>query len=390
MKIRSRLYITIIKILSQHKKWLDVRHMFTLAWMVVGAIRSERINLTAWIPYVEGKAQYAQSTQRRFQRWVKNDRINANNLYAPLIQRSLTEWGDHTLYLALDTSQLFEDYCLIRVSVVFRGRAVPVDWKVIEHKSSTVAYDVYKGLLDAASRLLPMGARVVFLADRGFADTDLMKHAKALGWHYRIRIKSNFLVFYKGQWRSVDTFSLQPGDVMFLNDVLLTGQEYGPVHLALGYSPDGKEKWYVVSDEHVSYETFVEYGFRFDIEENFLDDKSNGFQLEDSKIRSAEELERLCIVPAVATLYLVSQGVEVVKKDKRRYVDPHWFRGSSYLKIGWNWVKMALTRGWRLTSKLCLTGGSDPEPAIASISSTKTRPERYRFTVFGSVCLNTS
>jgi len=385
MKIRSRLYITIIKILSQQKKWLDIRHMLTLAWMVVGVIRSEKISLTAWIPYVEGKAQYAQSTQRRFQRWVKNDRINVNELYAPLIQGSLAEWGDHTLHLALDTSRVFEDYCLIRISVVFRGRAVPMVWKVIEHKSNTVAYDVYKGLLDSAARLVPMGVKVMFLADRGFADTDLMKHAKELGWHYRIRIKSNFLVFYKGQWRNVDTFPLQPGEAIFLNDVHLTGQEYGPVHLALGYSLDGKEKWYVASDEPAGYETFDEYGLRFDIEENFLDDKSNGFQLEDSKIRSAEELERLCMVLAVATLYLISQGVEVVRKNKRRYVDPHWFRGNSYLKIGWNWVKMALTKGWRLTSKLCLMGGSDPEPAIASISSTMTR-----LPVFGSVCLNSS
>jgi len=361
--------------------------MFTLAWMVVGVIRSEKISMTAWMPYVEGKAQYAQSTQRRFQRWVKNDRINVSELYAPLIQGALLEWGDHTLYLALDTSRLFEEYCLIRISVVFRGRAVPVVWNVIEHKSNTVAFDVYKGLLDAAARLLPMGARVVLLVDRGFADTDLMKRAKELGWHYRIRIKSNFQVFYKGQWFSVEALALplQPGEVMFLNDVYLTGQEYGPVHLALGCSPDGKEKWYVVSDEPASYETFKEYGLRFDIEENFLDDKSNGFQLEDSKIRSAAELERLCMVLAVATLYLVSQGVEVVRKDKRRSVDPHWFRGSSYLKIGWNWVKMALTRGWRLISRLCLIGGSDPEPAIASMGST-----RAGLPVFGSVCLDTS
>jgi len=386
MKIKSRLYITIIKILSQYKKWLDIRHMFTLAWMVVGAIRSGKISMTAWIPYVEGKAQYAQSTQRRFNRWVKNDRINVSELYAPLIQGALLEWGDHTLYLALDTSRLFEEYCLIRTSVVFRGRAVPVVWKVIEHKSNTVAFDVYKGLLDAAARLVPMGARVVLLADRGFADTDLMKHAKELEWHYRIRIKSNFQVFYKGKWHSVEALALplQPGEFLFLNDVYVTGQEYGPVHLALGCSPDGKEKWYVVSDEPVSYETFREYGLRFDIEENFLDDKSNGFQLEDSKIRSAEELERLCMVLAVATLYLVSQGVEVVKKDQRRSVDPHWFRGSSYLKIGWNWVKTALTRGWRLTSKLCLIGVSDPEPAIASMASAK-----MGLPVFGSVCLGT-
>jgi hypothetical protein len=258
-------------------------------------------------------------------------------------------------------------------------------WKVIEHKSNTVAYDVYKGLLDSAARLIPMGVKVLFLADRGFVDIDLMKHVKELGWHYRIRIKSNFLVFYKGQWRSVDTFPLQPGDAIFLNDVYLTGQKYGLVHLALGYSPDGKERWYVASDEPVGYETFHEYGLRFDIEENFLDDKSNGFQLEDSKIRSAEALERLCMILAVATLYLVSQGVEVVKKDKRRYVDPHWFRGSSYLKIGWNWVKMALTKGWRLSSKLCLIGGNDPEPAIASKTSAMIQSP-----VFSVICLDSS
>jgi hypothetical protein len=51
---------------------------------------------------------------------------------------------------------------------------------------------------------------------------------------------------------------------------------------------------------------------RFEIEENFLDDKSNGFQLESSLVREAEALTRLCFVVAVATLYLVAQGTQVV------------------------------------------------------------------------------
>jgi hypothetical protein len=173
---------------------------------------------------------------------------------------------------------------------------------------------------------------------------------------------------------------------VFLNDVHLTWEKYGPVHLALGYSPDGKERWYVASDEPVSIETFCEYGLRTDIEENFLDDKSNGFQLESSKIRSAEGLERLCMVLAVATLYLVSQGIEVVRKGKRRLVDSHWFRGSSYLKIGWIWVKTALTRGWRLCSKLCLVGGNDPEPVIASLRSAS----KHKPPVFRVLCLSNS
>ncbi len=37
-----------------------------------------------------------------------------------------------------------------------------------------------------------------------------------------------------------------------------------------------------------------------------LDDKSNGFQLEASRMRPVQALERLCFVLAVVTLYLVS------------------------------------------------------------------------------------
>jgi hypothetical protein len=61
----------------------------------------------------------------------------------------------------------------------------------------------------------------------------------------------------------------------------VTEKRYGPVHVALARRLQGKEYWLVVSDEPTDPKTFEEYGLRFDIEENFLDDKSNGFQLID-------------------------------------------------------------------------------------------------------------
>jgi hypothetical protein len=71
-------------------------------------------------------------------------------------------------------------------------------------------------------------------------------------------------------------------------------------------------------------------------------------------------------VLAVTTPYLVAQGTEVVKQGKRRWVDPHWLRGQSYVKIGWHWVKLALSRGLDLLTTLSLFGEGDPEPAMAS------------------------
>ena len=142
----------------------------------------------------------------------------------------------------------------------------------------------------------------------------------------------------------------------------LRQNRYGPVHLALGRPKDSKEYWFVVSDEPTELKTFEEYGLRFDIEENFLDDKSNGFQLESSLIRSAKALERLCCMLAITTLYLVAQGTEVVTQGKRRWVDSHWFRGQSYLKIGWGWVKLALSRGYELMTSVHLPAEADPAP----------------------------
>jgi len=111
-----------------------------------------------------------------------------------------------------------------------------------------------------------------------------------------------------------------------------------------------------------------------------LDDKSHGFQLEASLIRSAQALERLCLVLAMTTLYLVSLGTDVVKQEKRRFVDPHWFRGSSYVKIGWKWVHYALIRGYELRTSAYLSSEPDPEPAMASKKQdAKRRQSRFVF-----------
>jgi hypothetical protein len=367
MENTPRLYDTLVQVLSQHREWLDVRHRQTLAWMLVGLIETGLISLTSWAPFVHGRAVQAQSSVRRFARWLANERIDVHQLYGPLIQQALAAWGAHTLYLALDTSLLWEQYCVIRIAVIYRGRAIPLVWQVLAHASSSVAYATYQGLLDQAASLLPVNVRVVFLADRGFADVALMRHATRLGWHWRIRIKSCFVVERGGQRRlKLSRYALPAGQAHFWQHVRITAERYGPVHLALAHLAANGERWLVVSDEPTSLTTLDEYGLRFDIEENFLDDKSNGFQLESSLIRSAPALTRLGLVLALTTLYLIAQGAEVVKQDKRRLVDPHWFRGSSYLKIGWNWVKRALSHGWALLTKLTLSGEPDPDPARAS------------------------
>ena len=126
MENTPHLYNTLVHVLSQHAEWGDQRHLKTLAWMMVGLMHSGWISLTAWAPYVVSRAQYAQSTVRRFRRWLNNDKLDVLSLYGPLMTQALAEWGEHTLYVALDTSMLWNTYCLIRLAVIYRDRAVPL------------------------------------------------------------------------------------------------------------------------------------------------------------------------------------------------------------------------------------------------------------------------
>jgi hypothetical protein len=361
------LYDTLLGVLGQHSKWLDRRHRQTLAWMMLGLICSKTVSLGAWVPFVVSRAHYAQSTVRRFSRWLENNRIKPQPLYGPLIEQALSTWVGKRVYVALDTSMLWNRYCMIRLSVIYRGRAVPLTWKVIEHGSAAVSFETYQELLEEAKKRIPFACKVVFLADRGFADTQLMAHLRKMGWHFRIRIKSTFWIYpsHLAPFQ-VGDIDLAPGHIRCWQEVRITEHSFGPVHLAVSRPLGSDDYWYVISDESAEIKTLEEYGLRFDIEENFLDDKSNGLQLEDSMIRCAEALERLCLVLAITTLYLVSLGTSVVQRGKRRVVDPHWFRGASYLKIGWHWVTYALIRGYELYTTVYLSSEADPEPAMAS------------------------
>ncbi|NKB15921.1 MAG: transposase [Sphingomonadales bacterium] len=68
----------------------------------------------------------------------------------------------------------------------------------------------------------------------------------------------------------------------------------------------------------------------------------------------------------MTTLFLVLQGTQVVIEGNRRLVDAHWKRGMSYLKLGWNWVRLSLTRQWKIRTYRFLSSLPDPEPAWAS------------------------
>jgi len=363
------LYRTIIDmILSTRVHFHDFRCLVTFAWAIVGVLMEKSVHVSKWGTHRFGGAQAA-SKQRQFMRWLKNNRIDRVVIYRRLVKSVFAAWDSHKIYLALDSSSLWDEFVIVRVALVYRGRALPLSWVVLKQKSAMVAFEKYAPILKEAAAILPKGCAVILLADRGFDDVDLFRAARDLGWGFRIRLKKSLRV-YRASKPTLSVGRLMParGKALFLHKVWITDRQFGPVHLALAHAQtrNGYEEWAILSDDPTDLHTFDEYGLRFDLEENFLDDKSAGFQLESGEIRDADALARLGLILATATLYLVSTGTAVVTLGLRSRVDTHWQRGLSYFQIGWRWIRHALAHSAFLLSFFWLEPGPDPFPAFAS------------------------
>ena len=172
----TQLYGQLFGFLRQYCRVRDLRHLKALAWMVSALICSGQLSLPAWEPYVPSRATKAQSVERRWRRWLDNQRVRVSRMYVPLVIATLSGWSHHRLYLALDTTVLWDRYCMIHLSVICCGRAVPLLWRVLEHGSATVAFQEYQPVLRKARWLLRQHEDVMLLADRGFANHELMQY----------------------------------------------------------------------------------------------------------------------------------------------------------------------------------------------------------------------
>lgn len=136
MTVTSRLYDAMNAFLSQCDiQWRDIRHLNTLCWMMVGMIESQNVHLNGFGVYINSRAQYAQSHQRRFRRCLSNRRIDISAAHQALMAQALSKWGKKRLYLSLDTTMVWNCFCIIWVGVVDRGRTVVVAWRIVPQAS---------------------------------------------------------------------------------------------------------------------------------------------------------------------------------------------------------------------------------------------------------------
>src|SRR5216683_431477 len=229
----------------------DVRRVRTLAWAITGLCLTQTVRLGAWAQMTQSRAQYAASRVRRFARWLHHPAISPPQWYLPVLQAALVDWPSQSrLYVALDTTAL-TPFVLIRASLIYRGRAIPLAWRAMRHRSTKVGFEDYQPVLEQVHSIGLTAWPVILLADRGFVHEQLLHYLHQHQWHFRLRLTSNTLVHLPDQPVSAVRDLCPPaGEKRFFQNGSILGAAVGPVSLALAClleQPD--DPWFVVSDE---------------------------------------------------------------------------------------------------------------------------------------------
>jgi hypothetical protein len=338
---RARLHAELIAFLRQHCPARDQRHLVLLAWMVSGLLLSQTVCFDHWKPRLPLGHCLATSWQRRCQRWLCNARIDVESLYGPLILWAIQGWQNsgQALHLAIDTTMLWNRICVVVVSVVCHGRAIPLLWQTLEHPSASVSASVSIGLLEKADRLLAGFGAITLLADRAFPCAELLSWLENQpGWTYVMRLPGDTEIHGTAAplGCQVRRLRLRRGHCRGFRGVRLWADGSQMTNLVLA-SPTGlpvEEPWYLISNAEPALDLVWSYAQRFCCEQLFRDQKSGVFQLVRSGLRDPERIDRLLLVVAIAVLAGSLQGYALSLAGLRRQVDPHWKRGMSFLRIG--------------------------------------------------------
>jgi hypothetical protein len=372
-----------LQLLEQLRQWIvpdDKRHLTVFSEIIASMLLSSSASLHHWLPWLAHRNCNARSHMERLSYFVNNSRITAATFYEPLLKHFLTAFWGTAMELTLDTSVLWDKFCLIEVCLVWGGRSITLSQVVIEHGSATVSFEQYRPVLERAVALIPTGCSVSILADRGFLHGDFIRWVQQQGWGWCVRGKVDTLVrLASGKTKAAQTLIPCSGEAVIAHNVTIF--ENIPAHLAIANLPLAQEAWIVFSDpgHRPSLQTFARYGRRFGgIEPHFKDYKSAAFNILDSKLRNPEALTCLVMLLDCASLLAVVLGTIATHENLQVQLDAHPQRGLSFLQLGLRVIKM-----WLYLDRALLTltplPAENPPTAYASKRKQQELAERIEF-----------
>lgn len=243
----------------------------------------------------------------------KRRTLEVATCFAPLLRWVLAWWPEesHELALALDATTLGQRFTVLCVSVLVCGCAIPVAWKVLVYNQEGSWQPYWQALLAHLDGVIPADWTVLVLADRGLYAPWLYRQIVAQGWHPFLRINLGAKACVQGsdKWEWITHWLPAPGEQWVQRVACFVDKKNRlDCTLLLCREPGYEEAWAVVTDLPAQQVHAAWYRLRAWIEGGFKDYKRGQWGWHHTKMLDPARAERLWLVLAVSTLWVVGVG----------------------------------------------------------------------------------
>ena len=306
--------------------------------------------------------------------------LDVSVCFAPLLKWVLAWWCDDRLALAIDPTVKGDDTAAIVISVLYRGCAIPVAWRILPAKRPGGWMDPIVELLQALAPAVPREMTVIVLCDRGLTSPKLWRQVRAQGWHPYVRYQKNITFCAEGGQRlPAQAFVSRPATAWVGSGTAFKGGAKRRCTLLVVWHADQLEPWIILTDQPPEEVGVSWYALRFWIELGFKAIKSLGWQWHRTRRTDPARVSRHWLVLSVATLLALAYGTRVEDANDRKLAPSNLrappktpspqhgcpyhrpVRTVSVIRYGVGWLRRLLYQG-RLWRRVWLLPEPWPEP----------------------------
>lgn len=245
--------------------------------------------------------------------------LEVASCFPPLLRWILSLWAGRQLPPAVDVTNLGERFHVPCVSVVVGGVGIPAAWKVLHGNTSDPWNPHWQSLLRRLKRAVPDDWTVVVLSDRGLESPELFRFIVSLGWHPLMRAKKGGK-FEPSGWRGyhgMGDLARRVGDRLASAGLAYAGEKM-PCTLLARWGEGHAEAWLILTDPPGESAEAAWYAMRSWIEQAFEVTKGGDWDWHRTRMEDPARVERLWLVLAVATLWVVAVGAEDERRERIR------------------------------------------------------------------------
>ena len=299
----------------------------SLANAATGALWAAALGVSAvGAGLAQARGMLAKHCVKQVDRLLSNAKLDTWEFFGLWVPHVVGARGE--IVAALDwTSFAADGHETVALSMATRhGRSTPLLWRTVEASELKGKRNDHEDALLARLReVVPAGAKVTVLADRGFADCALFEFLEELGFGYVVRLRGNHVVTSAGgESRKAADWVGAGGRARTLRGATVTKRRrWKAAAVACMKDRDMKEPWCLVSSERRgAREMAALYARRWGIETSFRDVKNPrfGMGLKETRVGRTDRRDRMLLVGAMALSLLTLLGAAGEKLGYDRWL----------------------------------------------------------------------